>query len=68
MSTQVIVTRWVNEDGRRTRRWYWEVHYGGTTVAAGIERTEIAARHRGIEELAVAAYTAGACSQAGDAS
>ena len=57
--SQVIVKRWADENGRRTRRWYWETWYCDRKVAAGFQRTEIEARQRGVDELALAAYLAG---------
>lgn len=56
---RVDVGRWVSEDGKRTRSWYWETHYGGKQVSAGIAPTQEIAHQRAITALALAAYQAG---------
>lgn len=59
----ITVHRWLNENtGRPTRKWYWQVDFGGTVIGAGIERSEADARAVSEERLALAAYTAGATS------
>lgn len=56
---EIIVARWVNEEGRQTRKWYWEVRLGGTVRAAGIVKSKDVAWQRGVEELALCAYQRG---------
>lgn len=56
---EILVSRWVNEEGRNTRKWYREVHFGGKARAAGIVTAKDAAWQRGVEELALAAYQCG---------
>ena len=56
---EVTVARWVNEEGCRTRRWYWETTLGGSVCSAGIAKTKDAAWQHGVEGLALAAYQRG---------
>ena len=56
---EIRVTRWVNEEGRNTRKWYWEVHLGGTLCSAGIAKSKDTAWQHGVESLALSAYQRG---------
>jgi len=64
----ITVTRWTDEAGRRTSRWYWEARFGGRVVGAGILGTPPKGHRRYTEAdvwqhaaraLAQAAYVAG---------
>lgn len=56
---EITVARWVNEEGRNTRKWYWEVHLGGKQRSAGIALSKDAAWQHGVESLALVAYQLG---------
>lgn len=68
----ITVRRWVDEDGRKTRNWYWEIRAGDQVIAAGLldntqkNRKKLAKRHTEADawrmaarSLAAAAYQRG---------